>query len=70
VRRMKRSTMKPCPECGERKYLDIRVDRGGVRYIDLYAIECQWDSRKGSWESSEVKAIEAWNGVPSTNRKP
>lgn len=52
--------MKPCPQCNERKYLDLKTDYGGARYVDRYAIECVWCGIHATWVYSIKEALEMW----------
>lgn len=60
--RLKRSALRVCEQCKERKYLDMKADYGGRRYMDRWAIECVWCGNRGPFEYSQQEAIDAWNG--------
>lgn len=61
--RLKRSVLSPCPNCNTTKYLDVRINRGGYRYVDLCSIQCEICCNPGPYEMSKDKAMASWNAT-------
>jgi hypothetical protein len=59
--RLKRSTLNPCPQCHERKWLDWKIDYGGARYKDMFAIQCVACDLRAKLVYSTGEALEGWN---------
>lgn len=59
--KFKRSSASKCINCKTKKFLDIKFEWGGCRYMDRYAVECVWCGIRSRFEYSVVDAINSWN---------